>query len=169
MKTEEVKPKILDLIRKDSYSVTELCRVCGINRTTYYDWLEQDKRFAEDVKAAKQEFLDSILVDAKVSLRKLVQGYTAEETTIVTIPSGRVDINGNPIPQIKEQKTIKKPIPPNTGAVIFALTNLESESWKNRQSFEGKMETKVDGLSVKDLPDDVLKRVAEEIQNSMEE
>lgn len=168
MKTEEIKPKILDLIRKDSYSVTELCRVCGINRTTYYDWIANDPKFAADVKAAKDEFLNSILADAKVSLRKLVQGYTAEETTIVTIPSDRIDINGNPIPQIKEQKVVKKHIQPNTGAVIFALTNLESESWKNRQDFIGKVETKVEGLNVKDLPDDVLKRVAEELQNAME-
>lgn len=168
MKSEETKPKIIEMLRSDSYNITELCRLCGIDRTTYYAWLEQDPQFAADVKAAKQEFLDSILVDAKVSLRKLVQGYTAEETTVLTIPSEKKDIKGNPIPQIKEQKTTKKHVPPNTGAVIFALTNLESESWKNRQSFEGKMETKVEGLSVQDLPDDVLKRVADELQNAME-
>lgn len=167
MKSEEIKPKILELLRKDSYNVTELCRICNIDRSTYYDWL-QDPKFKEDVNAARQEFLDNILADAKISLRKLVQGYVADETTIVTVPSDRVDINGNPIPQIKEQKVVKKPIPPNTGAVIFALTNLESESWKNRQSFEGKMETKVGGLNVKDLPDDILKRVADELQNAME-
>lgn len=168
MKTEEIKPKILDLIRKDSYSVTELCRVCGINRTTYYDWIANDPKFAADVKAAKDEFLNSILADAKVSLRKLVQGYTAEETTILSVPSKEKDEKGNPKPAIKEMKTTRKHIAPNTGAVIFALTNLESESWKNRQDFVGKVETKVEGLNVKDLPDDVLKRVAEELQNAME-
>jgi hypothetical protein len=41
-----------------------------------------------------------------------------------------------PIPKIKEQVTTTKHVAPDTGAIIFVLTNGDPDHWKNRQNAE---------------------------------
>lgn len=161
---EQKKERIVALLREDTYSVTELTRIVGCDRSVYYDWLKDDPDFAQAVQEAKEEFRAKMTAEAKNSLRKLIQGYTAEETTIISVPSKtKFDPNGNPLPVIKEQKTIRKPVPPNTGAVIFALTNVDPDNWKNRQEFTGNTKLTHE-YSAEDIPDDLLKACAEKMQ-----
>ena len=54
-----------------------------------------------------------------------------------------MDEKGNPKQIIKEKKTIKKHIQPDTTAIIFALTNLDPEHWKNRQNIDGNIQSDV--------------------------
>ena len=173
--TAENKAKALELFRADSFTKTEICEKLGISRYALYDWLNNDPEFAAAVKQARQEMLYKITCEARVSLRKLVQGYTAEETTIISVPSKtRRDALGNPLPEIKEQKTIRKPIPPNTGAVIFALTNGDPDTWKQRQvqDISAKVDASVEETKRYDLsaiPDEELQRIADLIQESEHE
>ena len=76
---------------------------------------------------------------------KKIQGYTVDETKVVTIPSSEKNEKGKPKPKIKEQTTTKKHIAPDTAAVIFTLTNGEPTTWRNRQTNE------VTGKDGKDL------------------
>lgn len=173
--TDANKEKALDLFRADSFTKTEICEKLGISRVTLHDWLKNDEDFANAVKEAKQEMFDKITKEAKVSLRKLVQGYTAEEKVIIQTPSKtKRDEKGIPEPEIKEQKTIRKHIPPNTGAVIFALTNGDPENWKQRQvqDISAKVDAMVEETKRFDtscIPDEDLQKIAMKLQEKEHE
>lgn len=68
-----------------------------------------------------------------------------QEKHVITVGSGKFDVNGREIPRIKEQKVVDKHYQPDTAAIIFTLTNGEPENWKNRQNNE------VTGKDGKDL------------------
>ena len=128
--------KICSLIRKDSYTIIEICSLSRISKETYYRWLEEKPDFRDAVTRAKEEYDDMLIAEAKKSLVKKVQGYTVKETKIVTVDSGRKDEAGKPIPKIKEQVTIDKTFQPDTVAITFVLTNKVPEEYKNRVNNE---------------------------------
>jgi hypothetical protein len=127
---------ICSLIKKDSYTITEICSLSGINVDTYYDWVKNKPEFSDLVEKAKAEYDKMLVAEAKKSLVKKIKGYTVQERKIVTVDSGRKDESGNPIPKIKEQTIIDKHYQPDTGAIVFALTNKASDEYKNRLNGE---------------------------------
>lgn len=156
--------KICELIRSDTYSVAEICRIVGIHKDTYYSWLKEKTDFSDAIKKAQEEFRGNILVECERSLVKLIKGYTVQERKTITVDSGKKDEHGRPIPKIKEQTTIDKHIQPNLGAIIHYQTNNDPERWKNKQSME------VTGKDGKDLvPARILtKKEAQELLNNLE-
>ncbi len=128
--------KIVGLIKSDTYTIAEICRQVGITPKTYHQWVNDYPDFAEAIEDAKDERMQTMVIEAKKSLMKKIQGYDVTETKVVTIPGTKKDENGNPKPIIKEQTTSKKHIQPDTAAIIFALTNGDPEHWRNRQSNE---------------------------------
>lgn len=137
--------KIVGLMKSDTYTIAEVCRQVGITTKTYHQWINEFPEFEESIEQAKAERMQFFVAEAKKSLLKKIQGYTVDETKVVTVPSSKKDANGRPLPQIKEQTTTKKHVAPDTAAVIFTLTNGEPETWRNRQSNE------VTGKDGKDL------------------
>ena len=123
---EQIVTDICNLIKKDSYTIAELCKEVGIASSTYYEWLETKAEFSEAIQKAKYQFDEIIVNEAKNSLRKLVQGYEIDEKKTV-FTEGK---DGKP--RIKEQTTVKKHIQPNVAAIIFLLTNKASNEFKNR-------------------------------------
>ncbi len=149
---------ICRLIRSDTYTITEVCTQVGINPKTFYQWLKDYEEFEEAVEQAKTERMQFFVAEAKKSLLKKIQGYTYDETKVVTIPGATKD--GKVQPKIKEQTTIKKQAAPDTVAIIFTLTNGEPETWRNRQS------TEVTGKDGKDL---FKQMTDEELENRISE
>lgn len=98
----------------------------GVGESTFYEWL-QKVEFAEKVKKAQDEFRATIVAKLEESLWKKATGYEATETEIEYVSAK----DGTPI--IKSQKTKKKHIPPDTGALTFALCNVAPEKWTNTQ------------------------------------
>ena len=157
--TPKIVERICELVAKDTYSVPELCRAVGIDEATFYRWKNDKSEFCEALEKAEDKRLAFFATEAKRSLLKKIQGYTVQEKHIVTVGSGKFDVNGKEIPRIKEQKTVDKhflPIvggsilshehfQPDTAAIIFTLTNAEPERWRNRQNAE------VTGKDGKDL------------------
>ncbi|MDR1181711.1 MAG: hypothetical protein LBL13_07015 [Bacteroidales bacterium] len=127
--------RICELIEKDSYTVSEICKTVGIADSTYYKWANDHVEFSDGIKKARNKFDENIVAEAKRSLKKLVNGYSYEETKIVYI-EGKPNEKGDPMPKIKEQVKITKHVPPNLGATIFLLTNKAEDEWKNRQNTE---------------------------------
>jgi len=121
--------RICKLISKDSYTIAEVCAMVGISERCYYDWQANNAEFADAIKKARDQFDETLIKEAKESLRKLVSGYEVEETKVVY-----TDANGKP--KIKEKTSVKKHFQPNTAAVIFTLTNKASDEYKNRQNTE---------------------------------
>lgn len=93
---------------------------------------------------------------------KRAMGYEVTETETEYVS----DANGNP--KIKSQKSKVKHIQPDTGALIFALTNVAPEKWVNKQKVETQ-ELKASGDSsheycFEDLPEDILFGIADKLQ-----
>lgn len=151
---------IVGLVKSDTYTIAEICRQVGITPKTYHQWVNDYPDFADAIEQAKAERMQAMVIEAKKSLMKKIQGYDVTETKVVTIPGKQKDEKGNPKPIIKEQTTTKKHIQPDTAAIIFTLTNGDPEHWRNRQS------TEVTGKDGKDL---FASKTDEELDNEIEE
>lgn len=162
---KSITKRICDLIRADTYTIVEVCKMVNINRASYYAWLEEYPEFAQAIKEAENDRMQLFVKEAKRSLLKKIKGYTVEETKVVSIPSKKLDSEGNPIPIIKEQTTKEVHIQPDTAAIIFTLTNGDAEHWQNRQYNE------VAGKDGKDLfgnkSDEELDATIEDLQNKL--
>lgn len=158
--------KIVGLVKSDTYTIAEVCRQVGITPKTYHQWVNDYPDFADAIEQAKAERMQAMVIEAKKSLMKKIQGYDVTETKVVTIPGKQKDEKGNPKPIIKEQTTTKKHIQPDTAAIIFTLTNGDPEHWRNRQS------TEVTGKDGKDLfaskTDEELDKEIEELKRKLE-
>ena len=152
--------KIVGLIKSDTYTIAEICRQVGITPKTYHQWVNDYPDFADAIEQAKDERMQAMVIEAKKSLMKKIQGYDVTETKVVTVPGTKKDEKGNPKPIIKEQTTTMKHIQPDTAAIIFTLTNGDPEHWRNRQS------TEVTGKDGKDL---FANKTDEELDKEIEE
>lgn len=152
--------RIVGLIKSDTFTIAEICRQVGITPKTYHQWMNDYPDFAKAIEEAKAERVQMFVIEAKKSLLKKIQGYDITETSVTTIP------NKNGEPKIKEQKTVKKHIHPDTAAIIFTLTNGDPEHWKNRQA------TEVTGKNGKDLfankTDEELDKEINELKRKLE-
>ena len=157
---------IVGLVKSDTYTIAEICRQVGITPKTYHQWVNDYPDFADAIEQAKAERMQAMVIEAKKSLMKKIQGYDVTETKVVTIPGKQKDEKGNPKPIIKEQTTTKKHIQPDTAAIICTLTNGDPEHWRNRQS------TEVTGKDGKDLfankTDEELDKEIEELKRKLE-
>lgn len=157
---------IVGLVKSDTYTIAEICRQVGITPKTYHQWVNDYPDFADAIEQAKAERMQAMVIEAKKSLMKKIQGYDVTETKVVTIPGKQKDEKGNPKPIIKEQTATKKHIQPDTAAIIFTLTNGDPEHWRNRQS------TEVTGKDGKDLfaskTDEELDKEIEELKRKLE-
>ena len=137
----------------------------GISQTQFYEWLNEKPEFAEAVKNARRQFQEwqdkEMVKKAQASLVRLICG---EEYTETTSEFG-LDENNQPIQ--KKQKQVTKKVLPNVTAIIFALTNRDSERWKNRmmQEVKGKIETEQkNDVSLSKIPDDLLRKVIDSLR-----
>ena len=137
---KEITDKICNLFESDSYTVREICEICGINEATYYYWCTEHLEFFEAIKRAKKVYEDKCLKQCEKSLNKLVEGYEYEE---VTTEFKRIDMGEGIKTPCEVVKTVKKHVAPNLGAIIHYQTNKDPENWKNKQSTEStvKLET----------------------------
>ncbi len=161
--TKKVADKILELIRSDTYTIVEICRMVNISKATFYNWRKSNAQFDEDVEAARDELREVLVCAAEKSLLKKIQGYTYDETRVVTIPGDK--INGVAQPKIKEQITVRKHVPPDIVAIIFTLTNREPETWKNRRITE--VTGKDGGDIFKQLSDEELENRISELKDKV--
>lgn len=126
--------KIADLIKKDSYTVAEICSQSGIHPDTYYEWMRTKSEFSEAVTRAREEFRQSTLAECEKSLVKLIRGYDYEEKKVVYDDSK--DREGNSKPKVKEQITTRKHVPPVLPAIVHYQANNDPANWSNRQYVE---------------------------------
>jgi len=128
---QETVSKIIESL-KDGDTAEVAVKKAGIAKSTYYEWLsDPDKSdFLDAVKNAKAEFKKTIVDRLKKSLWDKALGFDYDETKMEYTR----DKNGQAI--VKNQTVTTKHYPPDTAALIFALTNLAPEEWKNRQNIE---------------------------------
>lgn len=134
--TKKVWKAIVDMIKADTYTINEICEACAISPRALYNWREQIPAFDQDIRDAEDARMQDLVKVAKRSLRRKIEGYTVDETCVVTVPSKKKNADGKPIPEIREQKTNHRHVAPDTAAIIFALTNGDPDNWRNRQTNE---------------------------------
>jgi len=125
-KFNDVKDDIISYIREGDSNILA-CKKVGISEETFYTWINDKPEFSESLKKARKEFRETIVQTLEQSLWKRAAGYEIEESKneYRTLKDGSKVL-------VKSSK-ITKHFPPDTGALIFALTNLDPENWKNRQ------------------------------------
>ena len=91
---------------------------------------------------ARKEFRETIVQTLEQSLWKRASGYEVEEVKneYRTLKDGGKVL-------VKSSKTTKH-FPPDTGALIFALTNLDPENWKNRQDNRLSVDEDISGFKI---------------------
>lgn len=147
---------------RDGDSQKLACKKVGIGDSTFHDWIKSKPEFSERIKKAKEEFQATITGKLEATLWKRAMGYEVTETETEYVSN----VDGNP--KIKSQKSKVKHIQPDTGALIFALTNVAPEKWVNKQKVETQ-ETKdskeqTHEYCFEDLPEDILFNIADKLQ-----
>lgn len=160
--SKELVKQIAELIASDSYTVSEICKIVGIHRSTFHDWERQKPDFSDTLKKARSDYNDQLIVEARRSLMKKIKGYEVEETKTVYGPSPKDDSK----PKIKEMTKIKKHFQPDTAAIIFTLTNKVPDEYKHRQTIDAKvdMQTKLGQLS-EDQLNQIIDKVIDETRS----
>lgn len=97
---EKIKDRIVSLIEKDNYTVTEICESVNISRKTYYEWRNKFPDFNKAIEEVSDRFKESILAEARRALRLKLNGCKTTSTTFKYVP----DENGEL--RLKE-KTVK--------------------------------------------------------------
>lgn len=140
-KFNDVKDDIISYIREGDSNILA-CKKVGISKETFYTWINDKPDFSDSLKKARKEFRETILKKLEQSLWKRAAGYEVEEVK----NEYRTLRDGGEV-LVKSSKTTKY-FPPDTGALIFALTNLDPENWKNRQDNRLSVDDGISGFKI---------------------
>ena len=140
-KFNDVKDDIISYIREGDSNILA-CKKVGISKETFYTWINDKPDFSDSLKKARKEFRETIVQTLEQSLWKRAAGYEIEESKneYRTLKDGSKVL-------VKSSK-ITKHVPPDTGALIFALTNLDPENWKNRQDNRLSVDDGISGFKI---------------------
>jgi hypothetical protein len=140
-KFNDVKDDIISYIREGDSNILA-CKKVGISKETFYTWINDKPDFSDSLKKARKEFRETIVQTLEQSLWKRAAGYEIEESKneYRTLKDGGEVL-------VKSSK-ITKHFPPDTGALIFALTNLDPENWKNRQDNRLSVDDGISGFKI---------------------
>lgn len=136
--------------RRDGLTEKQVAQKLGVAYSTLRVYRDQYSALAAALEKGKEELIEEL----EDSLYKRAKGYEYEE--VKTHISK--DRDGNQKTRI--EKTTKH-MPPDTGALAFALKNLAPEKWKDRRQIEHEGE-----LEVK--KDDKTKAIEEQIKTDKE-
>jgi len=135
---------------KDGIYEKDMAHLLGMSEKTWYEYKKRPDE-GSLMKEALKKGRRILITDLKMSLYKKAQGFEHEETKVT------LEQQPNGTEKRKVEKTTKY-YAPDTGALVFALTNLtqrDDEIFVNRQDVykEVKSKSKVDltGISLKDL------------------
>lgn len=82
----KLKGKFLEKLKNFNtykFNIGKICKEVGIDRTTYYSWLEQDGTFRKNVTITKEEFKD--LLEEKLAERFLEKGDLKSGVTLLSV------------------------------------------------------------------------------------
>lgn len=121
---EELVEEVLKMVEADFYTITEICRMLGISRKTFYMWKESRPEFREAIDDAMKLRDQKLLMIARTSLKQRLEGYTVTEERYNYVPC-----NGNRNEMILKSKTVKKKhCAPDMNAIKFMLNKVEMEN-----------------------------------------
>lgn len=160
--TKEKKDEMCQYIA-EGYSQKQAAKRAGVGESTLFEWKYEDADFAKQILQAREEYQDTVRAKLEVSLFKKATGYEVKEKET----EYGTDKNGNQI--VKRQKIKIKEVPADTTAIMFALTNVAPDVWKQRTTVNNTLSAKIEPETAADeifaaLPDDLLAVIADRLQ-----
>lgn len=150
--------------RKQGMTTDEVAKKLKIGKTTLYHYVEKYPELSNALKKGKEELIEEL----EDSLYKRAFGMEVKESKEYVV----VDAEGG---TTQKKEIFKKYIPPDVGALAFALKNLDSHRWNDRRRAEEsdkekdlkikKLEAEVEQLKTKN---DLLKGIGHEIEDLSE-
>lgn len=121
----------------DNYGATldEFLAAMSISKQTYYNWCKK-LTFLTAIKKAHQHWRHKAPLEIYNKLLHKARGYDRQLTKTKTYYSVKLGET------ITETITETHHYPPDTGAAIFLLTNLDPENFKNRNTQETNLKIK---------------------------
>lgn len=157
--------------------IKQFCEAMGIGDDAYYEWMRTKPEFADAIKKAQAAFREDTTTQVVNALKRKALGYEYVAERKEAAPRKTVIYDPKTGKKAREEQgeltTVKAVretvvIPPDTGAAIFLLTNLDPEHWKNRQTSDVRaavdMQAEAAELSLSDIPEDVLFQLADAVQ-----
>ena len=131
--TERLTEKIVSLIEEDTYSIKEICSNLKISRKSFYEWKETKPDFKKAIDRAVERRDNKLLMVARRSLKKKLEGYTLTETRTTYVPD-----KDNPEKLLLKSQVVKqKEYAPDVHAIKLILSQgdrTDDSKEKNRSS-----------------------------------
>lgn len=124
--TEKLTEKIVSLIEEDTYSISEICKTLNISRKSFYEWKDTKQGFKKAIEKATERRDDKLLMIARRSLKKKLEGYTLTETRTTYVP----DMNDPEKLVLKSQVVKQKEYAPDTHAIKLMLLHNDTRTKK---------------------------------------
>jgi len=119
--------------REGGFTDLKLAKLFGVSKATINVWKRKHPDFIDSMKKGKDDF-DSDRIEK--SLAKRATGYSYTEIEKKRLPEK--DENGNITGyKLKVTKTVKKDVPPDTGACGIWLFNRRHPRWQHKQNANG--------------------------------
>lgn len=127
-----VKPYFDDIFfwRSHDWELVAIAAELGVAESTFFKYKKEYAELSELLKKAEKSKPRYIAIKAEAALRDKLQDREVEEVH----QEQWVDKNG--VVSKKHIKKIKKIIPADTTAIIFALKNTDSDRWNDRNQIE---------------------------------
>jgi len=130
--TEKLQKEIVSLIEADTYSITEICSQLKISRKSFYEWQDTKPEFREAIQKAKEQREDKLLMTARRSLKKKLEGYTLTEIRTTYIPD-----KNNPDKLVLKSKIVReREFAPDTQAIKLVLTRNDARHTEEEEKKE---------------------------------
>lgn len=147
--TEDIKKTIYEMYSSGEYLINEICKSVGITRETWRKWRVEKSDFSDLLKKADKQRIENKRLLATKGLTRLLKGETFTEVTKELIKG-----------KMTTTKKVKKVFRPNTTAVIFALKNLDKETFGEVQTVKHIGGDKEDAPIRIESREDLIKEIA---------
>ena len=131
--TEKLTQKITSLIEEDTYSIKEICSILKISRKSFYEWKETKPEFKKAIDRAVEHRDEKLLMVARRSLKRKLEGYTLTETRTTYVP----DKNNPEKLVLKSQVVKQKEYAPDTHAIKLTLSQNSEVTDKEKSTSPG--------------------------------
>lgn len=112
-------------------TIQSYCRAMGISDETHSRWLDKFVEYVDMIKKANKAFSASLVLRLESSLIDKALGNAVKKKSRTTMVAGE---NGEPV--VSEKVLTEESIPADTTALIFALKNIASDKWSDKQEHE---------------------------------
>ena len=122
-------------------SDVQIAKNLRITKDTFYRYIKIYKDFSDALKRGKSP----VDIEVENALLKRARGFEYEEKHT------EVEVNKDGTVNTTKVKTVKKLIPPDTGAIAFWLKNRNPEEWRDKHELTSIIKKEFENMSDEEL------------------